>query len=133
MANMTIGQLANAGKVGVETIRFYQRRGLLMTPPKTGAVRRYGDSDLDRLRFIRSAQKAGFTLNQIEELVVLDPMSDRKEVLQLARERLAEIEIRLRELKSVRDALRDLARDCESGAGETCPILKAFEAGPSKV
>lgn len=133
MANMTISQLAAAGEVGVETIRFYQRRGLLMTPPKSGAIRRYGDADLDRLRFIRSAQQAGFTLHQIEELVVLDPTRDRSEVLHLARERLAEIEVRLRELKSVRDALRYLARECESGAGETCPILKAFEAGTPKV
>ncbi|WP_297801836.1 MerR family transcriptional regulator [uncultured Brevundimonas sp.] len=127
---MTIGKLAEAGGVGVETVRFYQRRGLLKTPPKSGGFRYYDDADLERLRFIRSAQKAGFTLTRIEELVALDPTRDRSEVLHLARERLAEIEERLRELESVRDALRDLASHCASGDGEVCPILDAFQ-GPT--
>lgn len=127
MTGMTIGALASAGEVGVETVRFYQRRGLLPTPSKDGGFRRYDSADVKRLRFIRSAQKAGFTLSQIEELVALDPQRDRGEVLHLARERLAEIETRLKELEGVRDALRDLAQDCESGAGQTCPIIKAFE------
>lgn len=129
MAGMTIGKLAEAGGVGIETVRFYQRRGLLPTPSKSGGFRYYDEADLKRLRFIRSAQKAGFTLTQIDELVALDPARDRGEVLHMARQRLAEIEERLRELESVRDALRDLASDCASGEGENCPILDAFQ-GP---
>src|SRR5690348_7012735 len=61
---LTIGKLAAAAGVGVETIRFYQRRGLLQTPPRDGTIRRYGSGDLRRLRFIRQAQAAGFTLDE---------------------------------------------------------------------
>lgn len=128
MAGMTIGKLAEAGAVGVETVRFYQRRGLLPTPSKSGGFRYYDEADLKRLRFIRSAQRAGFTLTQIEELVALDPTRDRREVLHMARERLTEIEERLRELEGVRDALRELAKDCASGEGDSCPILDAFQS-----
>ncbi|WP_292051383.1 MULTISPECIES: MerR family transcriptional regulator [unclassified Brevundimonas] len=127
MPDMTIGQLAQAGDVGVETIRFYQRRGLMPTPPRGSGYRLYSAGDLKRLNFIRSAQKAGFTLTQIGELVALDPAQDRSEVLHLARVRLEEIEARLKELQGVRDALRSLARTCASGEGETCPIIEAFE------
>ena len=131
MPDMTIGQLANAADVGVETVRFYQRRGLMPMPPRGEGYRLYGDEDLKRLNFIRSAQRAGFTLAQITELTALDPERDRNEVLHLARERLAEIEERLRELKAVKAALGELANRCESGAGQCCPILEAFETAPA--
>ena len=127
MANLTIGTLAEKGGVGVETIRFYQRKGLMPTPPKGEGIRRYGHEDLKRLRFIRSAQQAGFTLAQIEELVGMSAQEDRARVLALARERLAEIDARIRELETVRTALNGLARDCASGAGDACPILRSFE------
>jgi DNA-binding transcriptional MerR regulator len=80
MAGMTIGKLAAAGGVGVETIRYYQRRGLLQEPPRDefyGGIRRYGAPDVQRLRFIRAAQGAGFTLEQIAELLELDATDDR--------------------------------------------------------
>jgi len=70
--SLTIGQLAAGGNVGVETIRFYQRKGLLETPARDGGVRRYGSQDLRRLRFIKQAQAAGFTLEEIKELMDLD-------------------------------------------------------------
>lgn len=129
MANLTIGTLAEKGAVGVETIRFYQRKGLMPVPPKGDGIRRYGDEDLKRLRFIRSAQQAGFTLAQIEELVGMSAQEDRPRVLALAQERLAEIDARIRDLQSVHTALKGLASDCARGAGDTCPILKSFEAG----
>ncbi len=66
---MTIGKLAAAAEVGVETIRFYQRRGLIETPTRNGGIRRYGSDDLRRLRFVRQAQAAGFTLAEIAELI----------------------------------------------------------------
>ncbi|WP_292039391.1 MULTISPECIES: MerR family transcriptional regulator [unclassified Brevundimonas] len=128
MHGLTIGQLAQKGAVGVETIRFYQRRGLMPTPPKGEGVRRYDDQDVKRLRFIRSAQQAGFTLTQIAELIGLDDRQDRARVLELATARLTEIDARIRELETVRSALRGLTRSCASGQGETCPILHAFEA-----
>ena len=80
MNALTIGTLASEGGVGVETIRYYQRRGLLETPARAdlyGGIRRYGEDDLRRLRFIRSAQAAGFTLEQIAELLALDATDDR--------------------------------------------------------
>src|SRR3954468_24758812 len=74
----TIGGLAKAAGVGVETIRYYQRRGLLTEPARPpGEVRRYGEGDVKRLRFIRSAQAAGFTLNEISELLDLSASDDR--------------------------------------------------------
>ena len=92
MHGLTIGQLAQQGAVGVETIRFYQRRGLMPTPPRGEGIRRYDDQDVKRLRFIRSAQQAGFTLTQIEELIGLDDRQDRARVLELATARLTEID-----------------------------------------
>lgn len=128
MAGMTIGTLAKKGGVGVETIRFYQRRDLLPTPPKGDGVRRYGTEDLKRLRFIRSAQQAGFTLTQIGELIGWDEREDRARVLEMATARLTEIDARIRELENVREALRGLTQSCAAGDGEACPILQAFEA-----
>ena len=102
---MTIGKLAAAGSVGVETIRFYQRRGLLMTPKKHVGVRHYGEDDLRRLRFIRQAQTAGFTLEEIKELMDLDAGDDRETARQLAKVRLEALEARIAELDQARIAL----------------------------
>ena len=77
MADLTIGRLAEAAGVGVETVRFYQRKGLLETPTRESGIRRYGSEDLRRLRFIRQAQAAGFTLEEIRELIALDAGHDR--------------------------------------------------------
>lgn len=130
MAGLTIGKLAEAGGVGVETIRYYQRRGLLDEPERgyMGGVRRYGEADVRRLRFIRSAQAAGFTLEQIGELIELDARDDRPRARELARERIAALDARIAELTAARDALRRLARECGSGGAGPCPILTAFEA-----
>ena len=127
MAGLTIGTRASAGGVGVETVRYYQRRGLLGTPERAdlyGGVRRYGEPDVRRLRFIRSAQAAGFTLDQIAELLALDATDDRARVRELARHRVAALDAKIAELSAARDAL---AQECgKSGAGP-CPILAAFE------
>src|SRR5215207_8196335 len=89
---LTIGKLAAAAGVGVETIRFYQRRGLLQTPDRAGSVRRYSAADLRRLRFIRHAQSAGFTLEQIRELLALDASDDREQARVLALTRVAALD-----------------------------------------
>ncbi|HEX8570718.1 MAG TPA: MerR family DNA-binding protein [Caulobacteraceae bacterium] len=128
----TIAGLAKAGGVGVETVRYYQRRGLLETPDAGGdgysrAVRRYGPEDVRRLRFIRSAQAAGFTLDQIAELLSLDAGQDRKRAHALAGERLAALDAKIAELEQVRTALRRLTRACASSDGQPCPIISAFE------
>jgi MerR family transcriptional regulator, mercuric resistance operon regulatory protein len=127
MPDMTIARLAAAGGVGVETIRYYQRRGLLAEPPKAGAVRRYGAQDLRRLLFIRRAQAAGFTLETIAELLALDSTDDRARVRTLAAERLAALESRIAELESARAALERLSKACSAGKKGPCPILEAFE------
>ena len=127
MGGMTIGKLAEAGGVGVETIRYYQRRGLLDEPARFGAIRRYGEPDLRRLRFVRSSQAAGFTLEQIGELLSLDATDDRPRVRELATERLAALDARIAELDAARTALRKLAKECGEGRAGPCPIIAAFE------
>jgi MerR family mercuric resistance operon transcriptional regulator len=124
----TIGGLANAAGVGVETVRYYQRRGLLPEPPRPpGEVRRYGEDDVRRLRFIRSAQAAGFTLAEIKELLDLDASDDRARARELAQARVTAIDGKIAELSEARDALAGLAAACASKRGGPCPILTAFD------
>lgn len=133
MAGLTIARLARGGGVGVETIRYYQRRGLLRTPERPaggsagGGIRRYDDNDLQRLRFIRSAQAAGFTLEEIGRLLALDRDGDRAEVRALAEQRIAALDAQIAGLATARDALAKLARQCGAGDGGPCPIIEAFE------
>ena len=132
MAGMTIGKLAAAGGVGVETVRYYQRRGLFPEPMRAepyGGVRRYDATDVQRLRFIRAAQGAGFTLDQIGDLLELDATDDRARARQLATERIAALDARIAELQDARAALARLAQDCARGDAGPCPILMAFDAG----
>ena len=125
----TIGGLAKTAGVGVETVRYYQRRGLLSEPARPpGEVRRYGEQDLKRLRFIRSAQAAGFTLNEIKELLDLDAADDRARARELARDRVAALDERIEELRGARSALAALATACANQRGGACPILSAFDA-----
>lgn len=124
----TIGGLAKAAGVGVETVRYYQRRGLLAEPPRPrGEVRRYSAEDVRRLKFVRSAQSAGFTLAEIGELIDLSASDDRPRARELAMARLAALDEKIAELELARDALARLARDCAKGGKGPCPILHAFE------
>lgn len=133
MTGMTIAGLAREGDVGVETIRYYQRRGLLDTPDRPinsgsgGGIRRYGPEDVRRLRFIRSAQGAGFTLEQIGELLALDATDDRARARELASERITVLDAKIEELERVRASLRHLAHECGNGLAGPCPILAAFD------
>ena len=129
MTGLTIGRLARQGGVGVETVRYYQRRGLLPTPRRGDGVRRYGEEDLKRLRFIRSAQAAGFTLEQVGELLALDATHDRARARTLAKARIAALTEKIAELEKARDALKRLARDCGANSRGPCPIILAFEHG----
>jgi MerR family mercuric resistance operon transcriptional regulator len=130
---MTIGELARRGGVGVETVRYYQRRGLLETPPRPaggglgGGIRRYGAQDVRRLLFIRSAQTAGFTLEEIAELLELDAGEDRARARVLAQERISALDARIAELSAARAALQRLAHACGADAEGPCPIISAFE------
>ncbi len=124
----TIGGLAKAAGVGVETVRYYQRRGLLPEPVRPrGEVRRYGEDELRRLRFIRSAQAAGFTLAEIAELLELSASDDRARARELAGARVAALDDKIAELRRAREALAALAADCAGNRRGPCPILAAFD------
>lgn len=127
MGRMTIGALAKTGGVGVETVRYYQRRGLLAEPDRAGGFRIYGADDAARLRFIRAAQQAGFTLAEIAELLELDARADRDRARQLALTRIAAIDAQIERLNTARAALDMLATQCAAGRGTACPILTAFD------
>ena len=124
---MKIGQLAREGGVGVETIRYYLRRRLLDEPSRTGGVRRYGSDDVRRLRFIRAAQGAGFTLEEIGELLALDATEERDRARVLALNRIAKLDAEIARLRAARTALARLATDCSTGGAGPCPIIAAFE------
>ncbi|WP_338425880.1 MerR family transcriptional regulator [Sphingopyxis kveilinensis] len=130
---MTIGKLAAAGDVGVETIRYYQRRGLMGTPARSGGdgwgggIRRYDEDDLGRLKFIRAAQAAGFTLEEIGELLALDQSDDRARVRTLAHQRIDALDAKIAQMTQTRAALARLADQCAASETGPCPILAAFE------
>ena len=130
---MTIGALAKAGGVGVETVRYYQRRGLMGTPVRSGGdgwgggVRRYGEDDVRRLKFIRAAQASGFTLDEISELLALEEGDDRVRVRTLARQRIEVLDEKIAQMTEARAALARLADLCAASDKGPCPILTAFE------
>ena len=126
LSTMTIGKLAASAGVGVETIRFYQRKGLIKTPPGDG-VRRYNGEDVRRLRFIRQAQAAGFTLAEIKELIELDSTAERARARELANARVDTLDRQIAQLKRARNSLKRLAEDCGSGSSGPCPILTSFD------
>ncbi|MES2174009.1 MAG: MerR family transcriptional regulator [Pseudomonadota bacterium] len=125
--SMMISALARSAGVNVETVRYYQRRGLLDTPERGEGVRRYGEADARRLGFIRSAQGAGFTLEQIGELLQLDAGQDRGRARELAAERIAALDLKIAEMQAARGALERLARACHASDEGPCPIIAAFE------
>ena len=129
MQQMTIAGLAREGGVGVETVRYYQRRGLLDVPARglDSGVRRYGADDVRRLRFIRSAQASGFTLDEIAALIRMDAAEDRGPARALALARIEALDAKIAELTRARDGLQRLARRCDRGHAGPCPILSAFE------
>lgn len=129
----TIGQAARQAGVGVETIRFYERRGLIARPPRlAGAgIRRYDPGTVERIRFIRQAQGLGFALREIEELLALqaDPKADAGDVRRRALAKIEEVNSRIARLGEIRDALIRLLAACPgSGALGACSILEAMSA-----
>jgi MerR family transcriptional regulator, mercuric resistance operon regulatory protein len=125
---LRISELANAGGVGVETVRFYQRKGLLKAPDGPAlAGRHYGSDDVRRLRFVRSAQDAGFTLKEIAELLALDRSNDRPRAREMARVRIADLDAKIETLTHARNKLAKLARECAGSKSGPCPIIASFE------
>lgn len=125
---MQIGQLATKAGVAVDTVRYYERHGLLPPPRRQpSGYRAYSNDDLQKLRFIRRSKALGFTLKEIRELLRLSASADadRSEVFALAKHRLADVEQRLLELEDMRAVLADLVSAC-SGHGPVagCPIIE---------
>jgi MerR family copper efflux transcriptional regulator len=132
MSTLTIGKLANAAGVGIDTVRFYERAGLLNKPRRTASgYRLYATSDVARLRFIRRAKGLGFSLEEIAELLRLNDGGGRRAAVRaLAGQRLAEIEQKLSELSRMRNTLRHLILRCRGdGPLAGCPIIDAVLLG----
>jgi MerR family mercuric resistance operon transcriptional regulator len=133
---LSIGTLARRAGVNVETVRYYQRRGLMRTPPKPrGGIRRYGEDDLARLRFIRRAKALGFSLADIRALLQLnddaaDPAACRA-VRAIAEEKLADVRQRIHDLSIMADQLKILIAECASGRSRCAIIQSLTEELPS--
>jgi Cu(I)-responsive transcriptional regulator len=130
-SRMTIGRLAEQAGVGVQTVRYYERRGLLPAAPRRpSGYREYDGAALDRLRFIRRAQELGFTLAEIAELLALrlDPRTTAADVKARAGRKLESVAGKIRDLERIRDALTHLAGQCRGGRGPTgdCPLVEAL-------
>lgn len=131
MNSLTIGQLAKNAGVGVETVRFYERKGLLASPNRRpSGYRQYGEEVVNRLRFIKRAKELGFTLNEIKDLLSLrlDPTTTCADVKERAEEKIDDIEAKIRTLRRMKNALVKVTKAC-SGRGGTseCPILEALD------
>ncbi len=128
---LTIGAFAKAAGVNVETIRFYQRRGLLAEPERPlGGIRRYGEADVARLRFVKSAQRLGFSLDEIIELLKLEDGTHCREAAALAALRLADVRARQANLRRMERVLSRLVRECGSRGGRvSCPLIDALREG----
>ncbi len=131
---ITIGALAQAAGVGVETIRFYQRSGLMPAPNRPrGGVRRYDAPALARLRFIKSAQRLGFSLDQIRELLQLDDGTRCADARRLAESRLADVRQKLDDLQRIESALAELVARCGHARGRVaCPLIEALHSLPAR-
>lgn len=132
MNDLTIGALAKSAGVGVETVRYYQRRGLIpANGAQKGAFRVYGNHEFARLCFIRRAQTLGFSLDEVSELLALDEETDRERARAFARAKIADVESRIRQLEEMRGALQGLVTCCEhTEAPAPCPILHALANAP---
>lgn len=125
---LTIGTLAAAAGVNVETIRYYQRRGLIAEPQKPlGGIRNYRDADIHRVRFIKAAQGLGFTLEEIALLLRLEDGTHCAEAGRIAEQKLAEVRQRLKNLRRIETALKGLVTQCHARRGNvSCPLIASL-------
>jgi len=125
---LTIGAIARQAGVNVETIRFYHRRGLLPEPQKPlGGVRRYTEGDVARVRFIKSAQRLGFTLDEIGLLLRLDDGTHCAEAREIAEHKLADVRAKLDDLRRIEAALQGLVEACQAQESKvSCPLIASL-------
>jgi len=128
MESLTIAGLAKAVEVNVETIRFYQRKGLLTEPVRPlGGIRRYDGTDVSRVRFIKSAQRIGFKLDEIAQLLRLDDGTHCTEAREIAEHKLVDVRLRLADLRNIESSLSDLVKRCKASRGKvTCPLIASL-------
>jgi len=133
MQTFTISGLAREAGVNVETIRFYQRRGLLDEPDKPlGSIRRYGQTEVARVLFIKAAQRIGFTLDEIAQLLRLDDGTHCSEARAIAEHKLADVRQRLADLQRIETALTQLVDRCAARRGQvSCPLIDALQPAPT--
>ncbi len=129
LSGLTIGTFAKAAGVSVETLRFYQRRGLLSEPDKPyGSIRRYGQADIARVRFIKAAQRLGFSLDEVAGLLTLDDGTHCDGARQLAESKLADVRGKLADLRRIEKVLATLVRDCRASHGTvSCPLISTLQ------
>jgi Cu(I)-responsive transcriptional regulator len=135
MARLTIGDLAKATRSKVETIRYYERIGLLPAPERTeGNYRSYGKAHLGRLSFVRRARDLGFSLAQIRDLLGLADERDRscEAVDAIARQHLADVERKIADLSALRDELADVIRRCRHSTVAECRIIETLAPHPAQ-
>ena len=132
LENLTIGAFASAAGVNVETIRFYQRKGLLPEPDKPyGSIRRYGEADVTRVRFVKSAQRLGFSLDEVTELLKLEDGAHCDEAREQAERKLADVRIKLADLRRIERVLAELVERCCAATGQVrCPLIEALQQTP---
>lgn len=125
---LTIGGVAEAAGVGVETVRYYERRGLVRQPERgAGAYRRYGVRHVDRIRFIKRGQALGFSLEELASLLELEDGTDRRSIRRIAGARLSETRNRIADLKGIEKVLAHLLHECEmKSKALRCPIIAAI-------
>ena len=130
LENLTIGAFAKMAGVNVETIRFYQRKGLLPEPDRSyGSIRRYGLADVARVRFVKSAQRLGFSLNEVAGLLTLEDGTHCDEARVLAEQKLKDVREKLEDLHRIESALARLVDDCCASQGTiACPMIAALQA-----
>jgi MerR family mercuric resistance operon transcriptional regulator len=126
---LTIGAFARSAGVNVETIRFYQRKGLLPPPHKPpGGIRRYGAAEVRRVRFIKSAQRLGFSLDAVADLLRLEDGTHCRDARELGRRKLADVRARIVDLLRIESRLVDLVDQCGVNAARVrCPLVEALE------
>ena len=127
--SLTIGSLAEAALVNLETIRFYQRKGMMREPERArGSIRRYGEADLARVRFIKSAQRLGFSLDEIAELLLLDDGTHCREARSLAELKLVSVREKLTDLQRIESTLVQLVDRCASARrAVACPLIASLQ------
>jgi len=123
---LTIGKLAKQCQVNVETIRYYQRIGLMRVPETTQSYRYYNSQDIETLSFIQKAKDAGLQLSEIQELLQLQ-LEDREQVRHLIQQRLDKIDQRIQELNSLKQRLATWIDECKTANNNCCPILKELK------